>query len=219
MWDISGIRNQDQVPAINSVLSPDHPYLPSRHQHSQLGWITGTTLDGNLCMSTQLNHLSFSDTKVVYGLESTGILSNAPPPPRGWVWYFVTLMILVTNCPTITKILSYYNTVWHQCQLCKHMDSMKATMRLLRATYMTYSCETKRRLSCISHPLGEAAQCQRKILTAGGSSPSSTKYPLEDACMGGPTLTPLCLRRENEISNLDFLSKLPITTIFNMAVK
>lgn len=29
-------------------------------------------------MSTQLNHLSFSDTKVVYGLESTGILSNAP---------------------------------------------------------------------------------------------------------------------------------------------
>ena len=99
------------------------------------------------------------------------------------------------------------------------MDSMKATMRLLRATYMTYSCETKRRLSCISHPLGEAAQCQRKILTAGGSSPSSTKYPLEDACMGGPTLTPLCLRRENEISNLDFLSKLPITTIFNMAVK
>ena len=34
-------------------------------------------------MSTQLNHLSFSDTKVVYGLESTGILSNAPPPPRG----------------------------------------------------------------------------------------------------------------------------------------
>ena len=40
------------------------------------------------------------------------------------------------NCPTITKILGYYNTVWHHCQLRKHMDSMKVTMCMLRATYI-----------------------------------------------------------------------------------
>ena len=100
-WDISAIRNQDQVPAVNSVLSPARPYLPS-HQHSQLGWITGTTLDGNLHEhSTQPSSLFWYWSGPRHA--SVDALGNHRPPVGGWggsavgVWCFVITMMLVTE--------------------------------------------------------------------------------------------------------------------------
>lgn len=101
-----------------------------------------------------LNSTNCSDTKEVRGLSLWAPSATPLPHPGGGVWYFVILMILVTNCPTITKILSYCNTFWHQCQPCKHMDSMKATMCLTRATYIDLQLQNQTQVIVYFTPFG-----------------------------------------------------------------